>query len=78
MGEIGSDPHAELERLLRSSIDLQTQLRQSHQKLEALSQQLSTLSASEQAIATDNAPLQPGDATSAHPWNTGCCIQADW
>ncbi len=64
MGEIGSDPHAELERLLRSSIDLQTQLRQSHQKLEALSQQLSTLSASEQAIATDNAPLQPGDATS--------------
>ena len=64
MGEIGSDPHAELERLLCSSIDLQTQLRQSHQKLEALSQQLSTLSASEQGIATDSAPLQPGDAPS--------------
>ena len=62
MGEIGSDPHADLERLLCSSIDLQTQLRQSHQKLEALSQQLSTLSASEQGIATDSAPLQPGDA----------------
>lgn len=64
MGEVGSDPHAELERLLRSGIDLQTQLRQSHQKLEALSQQLSTLSANEQGIAADNAPLQPGDAPS--------------
>ncbi len=62
MGEIGSDPHAELERLLRSSIDLQTQLRQSHQKLEALSQQLSPLSANEQGVVTDSAPLQPGDA----------------
>lgn len=61
MGEIGSDPHAELECLLRSSIDLQTQLRQSHQKLEALSQQLSFR---EQGIASDSAPLQPGDAPS--------------
>ncbi|KAA6425451.1 MAG: UV-stimulated scaffold A protein [Trebouxia sp. A1-2] len=64
MGEVGSHPHAELEHLLRSSIDLQTQLRQSHQKLEGLSQQLSTLSASEQGTAADSAPLRPGDAPS--------------
>ena len=40
VGEIGSDTHTQRERMLRTSIQLQTQLKQCEQKLEALSQQL--------------------------------------
>ena len=57
-GEIGSGAHAELERTLRVSIDLQTQLKQSHQKLESLSQQLASLPAGEAGSAMSD-EVQP-------------------
>ena len=40
VGEVGSEQHAQREHMLRSAIELQTQLKQSQQKLEALTQQL--------------------------------------
>ena len=40
VGEVGSEQHAQRERMLRSAIELQSQLKQSQQKLEALTQQL--------------------------------------
>ena len=40
VGEAGSEQHAQREHMLRSAIELQTQLKQSQQKLEALTQQL--------------------------------------
>ena len=60
-GEIGSGAHAELERMLRISIDLQTQLKQSHQKLESLSQQLASLPAGESGSAVSDEAKPSGD-----------------
>ena len=50
LGPIGSEQQSQRERILRSAVQLQTQLKQSQQKLEALTQQLAnTLSEAQDA-----------------------------
>lgn len=55
VGEVGSQQHAQREHMLRSSIDLQAQLKQSQQKLEALSQQLAATPSDAQVTSTSAA-----------------------
>lgn len=67
VGLIGSEQHSQRERKLRSAIQLQAQLKQSQQKMEALTQQLaSTLSEAQHAQTSANAPeLHPYIASEA-------------
>lgn len=67
VGPIGSEQQAQRERMLRSSIELQTQLKQSQQKLEALTQQLaSTPSEAQDAhVSANSAEPHPHSATAA-------------
>ena len=78
VGEVGSERHTQRERMLRSAIELQTQLEQSQQKLEALTQQLADTSPSEEQEArvsaepnpdspSGTALVKPGDAAARYP-----------
>lgn len=70
VGPIGSEQHSQRERMLRSAIQLQTQLKQSQQKLEALTQQLaSTVSEAQSAQASAN-------ALELHPYSASAAAQA--
>ena len=59
VGEGGSEQHAQRERMLRSAIELQTQLKQSQQKLEALTQQLADTPSEAQDTHTSADPAMP-------------------
>lgn len=59
VGEGGSEQHAQRERMLRSAIELQTQLKQSQQKLESLTQQLADTPSEAQDTHTSADPAMP-------------------
>lgn len=63
VGEVGTEQHAQRERMLRSAIELQTQLRQSQQKLEALTQQLADIPFEAQDTHTSADAATPVKAT---------------
>ena len=59
LGEVGSEQHAQRERMLRSAIELQAQLKQTHQKLEALTQQLADTPSEAQDTRTSAGTAMP-------------------
>ena len=62
VGEVGSQQHAQRERMLRSAIELQAQLKLSQQKLETLCQQLAETSVPEAQAAHSSADAAEADS----------------